>query len=266
VFVLLVGWTSWSVHQIDLLRQRAEERVLLAVECAEIGMWDYDLVNGEVTWSPRCKAIFGLAPDAPVDHAKFFQCLHPDDRERVQEAVRQTADPQGGGEQNLDYRALWPDGTVRWIIAKGRATFAGEGAERRAVRLTGAAIDVTERKLSEERAQQHLADLTHLGRIQLAGEMASGLAHELNQPLAAISIQAGLAAALARESQGAYAVEVQARLDEIAQQAARAGGIIRMLRDFVHKGETRRVAVQLDDIVREVMLFFEAPLRRQQIQ
>ena len=140
------------------LRER-EERLRMAVESAAIGTWDFDPWSGSLKWSDRCKAMFGLPPDAEMSYDVFLDRLHPDDRERTDNAVKQALSYDADGRYEIDYRSLWPDGTVRWIVAKGQGLFEGEGLERRAVRFIGTVLDVTERKRTEESLRFQL-DLT----------------------------------------------------------------------------------------------------------
>ena len=133
----------------DALRETAE-RLRLAMESAEVGAWDLDPATGTLDWSERCRAIFGVAPGEPVSMEVFFQLTHPGDRDRVAGVVRDALDPGGDGAYVTEYRAVLPGGATRWIVARGRAFFEGEGAERRAVRFIGTVLDVTERRRAEE--------------------------------------------------------------------------------------------------------------------
>lgn len=142
--------TSGGEKQLLALLGEEKERMRLTVEATGLGTWDYDLTIGELSWSERCKAVFGLPADAEITYDIFLSRLHPDDREPLNEIVRRSLDPAGSGEYDTEYRAVCDDGTVRWIAAKGRAFFDGEGSSRRAVRFIGTVLDITERKGVEE--------------------------------------------------------------------------------------------------------------------
>lgn len=115
----------------------------------------------------------------------------------------------------------------------------GEVKSRGGRYFTGFVRDLTERQETESRLQELQAELVHVSRLTALGEMASALAHELNQPLSAISnYVAGSRAMLAR--QGADVGKVGDALERASDQALRAGQIIRRLRDFVARGETER--------------------------
>lgn len=116
--------------------------------------------------------------------------------------------------------------------------------------LVGIAHDITDRRRAEERVRRHQAELAHAGRLSAAGEMASGLAHELNQPLAVILSGAELCLRLARS--GAWnAPEGLGVMEDIAAQAERAGQIVRRLRAFVAKRQPHRSTVDVTAIARE---------------
>ena len=119
-----------------------------------------------------------------------------------------------------------------------------------------------ERQRAEEITRVHLADLAHVGRLKTAGELATGLAHELNQPLAAISLQAEVATRLAQPPLDPGRDALLSSLQEITEQAQRAAAIMRTLRALVRKSEPKRAAVSLNDIVREVIRLMDSQAQR----
>ena len=127
--------------------QQSEERMRLAVESTGVGTWDYNPITGTLQWSDRCKAIFGLPPEAEVSYDTFLSCLHPEDRAHTDTIARRALDSNSSGDYNIEYRTLWPDGTVRWAVAIGRAFF---NEKNQAYRFIGTILDITERKLAEE--------------------------------------------------------------------------------------------------------------------
>lgn len=133
----------------DRLSQLAESesRLRLATGAANIGTWDYDPVANVLQWDDRCKAMFGLSPQADVsyEHA-FLAGLHPADREATDAAVRTALDPDGDGSYDIEYRTIGlEDGVERYISARGGAVF----ENGRAIRFIGTVIDITARKAAE---------------------------------------------------------------------------------------------------------------------
>ncbi len=134
----------------ETLRQN-EERLRLAADAAQFGTYDADFINGVRYWSPELRAIVGLSPDGPtggLEDAPDF--VHTDDRERVRQKMSASHDPKGPGVIEDEHRVVWPDGSIHWVLVKGKTFFEGEGEQRRPVRATGVALDVTERKRAEE--------------------------------------------------------------------------------------------------------------------
>ena len=172
LFVIFGGLITYWLGRLDLQRdalaaelrsrQRAEmalsereERTRMAIESADIGTWDLNVLTGDRQWSDRAKAMFGLSLDADVTKVAFLDLLHEDDRLRAGRAIQAALDPAGDGHYEVDYRTVWPDGTVRWVVAKGQAFFQGDGVNRRAVRFIGTVLDFTDRKTMEEESRRN---------------------------------------------------------------------------------------------------------------
>jgi PAS domain S-box-containing protein len=132
--------------------RESEERLRLALASADIGTWSLNVLSGENVWDARCKELFGLHPEAEVPFETFLAGLHPEDRARVEKTVQRAFDPEGLGTYDIEYRTigLQDGGRERWVRAMGRAFFDEVDGVRRAVRFTGTAVDITERKRSEE--------------------------------------------------------------------------------------------------------------------
>jgi PAS domain S-box-containing protein len=144
----------------EALRQSAE-RLSLAADAAEAGLWTLDYGTGVIWATPRTRAIFGFAPDEVVTWERFQRTIHPDDRGLVREAVERSV--QGDEFLNVDYRIVTAGGEVRWIGGRGRRHFTAAGEPDR---LMGVSLDITERKLAEE------ALLTSEERLTAAAELA----------------------------------------------------------------------------------------------
>ncbi len=113
--------TEW--RRVEAALKDSEERLRLAIEATDLGLFDRDITTNTLRWSDRSKAIFGLPPDFPITLDEFYRRLHPEDRQRVQNAIERALDPAGDGIYEADYRCVWDDGTVRWAAGKGRASF-----------------------------------------------------------------------------------------------------------------------------------------------
>src|SRR6185312_3032421 len=103
----------------------------LAAEAAQLGIFSFDLETREHIWSPELKMIYGLASDAAAPE-DILANIHPDDREGMRSARAASFDPQGSGALEHEHRIMRPDGSIRWVMVKGRVSFAGTGEKRRA--------------------------------------------------------------------------------------------------------------------------------------
>ena len=154
----------------------AYDRLLLAVESGDIGTFDFAAGTRTLHCSERCRAIYGLPPNAPVTVDDVLERVHADDRARVQALAMRALDPAGAGDFEIEYRIVWRDRTSRSVIAKGRTFFEGTGSDRRAVQFVGTVIDVTERRRAESYARL-LAEASSLLASSLDTEvMLAGVA------------------------------------------------------------------------------------------
>jgi PAS domain S-box-containing protein len=129
----------------EALREN-EERLRLAMEAGEIGAWEWDVANDRVAWSDRIYAIHGLQPGTFGGHVNDFVALvHPTDADRVKQKIQRALDQDEP--YRIEFRILRPDGDVRWIATSAAVLRDGRGMP---LRMLGAAIDTTERKLVEE--------------------------------------------------------------------------------------------------------------------
>ena len=133
----------------EALRE-SEARLSLAQKAAGAGIWDWDTITGEISWSNDLYEIFGIDPcKNPASFDIWNRVLHPDDKEesnmRIQRALEQH------GTLDSEYRIIRPGGEVRWINARGQGSYNEQGLP---VRMSGICIDITRRKLTEEKLHE----------------------------------------------------------------------------------------------------------------
>ena len=130
----------------------SEERLRLATRGAGIGIFDYDPVADRWLQSPEAYDLLGVAAGTRAKVADFIAIIHRDDQARVAAAIAAALDPHGTGVLDEEFRILRVDtAETRWVKQTSQTFFEGSGSEKRAVRVTGALIDITERKVREQR-------------------------------------------------------------------------------------------------------------------
>ena len=155
--------------------------------------------------------------------------IHPDDVERSLATYVEAFDARK--EFTMEYRLRRHDGEYRWVLDTGIPRRAADGTF---LGYIGCAHDVSERKLAEERAWRQRGELAHVARIATMGELTASLAHELNQPLATILMNAEAAHCLLA-AKPSNLNEVQQIVSDIRDVATHAGDVIYGLRAFVRK-------------------------------
>jgi PAS domain S-box-containing protein len=140
-----------------------EERLRLATEAGKVGVWEWDVANGRVAWTDSLYAIHGIDREAfPGTQDAIGELTHPDDRDRVAAAIRQSA--ASGEPCTFEFRVIKPSGDIAWLYT----TAAVVREEGRAVRLLGSTIDITERKQADAQRDLLVAELSHRVKNTLA--------------------------------------------------------------------------------------------------
>ncbi len=153
-----------------------ERRLQFAQVSARIGSWDWNVKTNELWWADGMWLVHGqpIGLAAPtLERGMAF--IHPGDRDRVQSAIQEAL--AGKGDYETEYRTTFPDGSEHWIGARGRAIFDEAG---RPERMIGVAMDITRNKLAEDA-------LRRSEKLAAAGRLAATIAHEINNPLEAVT-------------------------------------------------------------------------------
>lgn len=131
--------------QTEASLRESEQRLRLALQAAKLGSWELDLKTSELSASNQFKANFGLPSEAELSYNALHERIHPDDRAYMQKRVRQSLEQRKDYE--AEYRNIWSDNSVHWVLARGRASYEADGSP---TRMIGVTLDITERKLAEE--------------------------------------------------------------------------------------------------------------------
>ncbi|MGB5062655.1 MAG: PAS domain-containing protein [Candidatus Competibacter sp.] len=246
--------------QTEIALRDSEERFRQLAEHIREVFWVYGIVEERLLYvSPAYAEIWGRAvhsfQERPLD---WLEAIHPDDRPRIQAA--HTAKLESG-RIDEEYRIVRPDGAVRWIWDRG---FPIRDAAGYVYRIAGLAEDITARKLADDQLRRQQVELAKMSRLSLAVELASNLAHELNQPLAAIVAYTQACLTLLR-GDVTDPRELTGTLEEVVNQGLRAGGIIRHLRGLVQKHPAAQTKIDLNALIRSVVYYAQLELHQADI-
>jgi len=129
----------------ELAKQMSEAQMQLAVKASGVGMWDWDLITRQMVYTDQMAVYLGLSPDTSASDERVRACLHPDDRKRVERMHQRILAEKT--EYSTEYRTIWPDGSMHWLLARGRGIYDAHG---KPTHLLGACMDITELKQAEE--------------------------------------------------------------------------------------------------------------------
>lgn len=158
------------------------ERFAFAAEAAQIGYWFCNLPFDRLIWDERVKEHFWLPPAADVSIDLFYERLHPDDRERTRRAIELSIGTRT--QYDVEYRTVSPEGRMKWIRAIGRTAYDADGQP---VRFDGVTREITALKEAEEARDRVKEALMRSEKLALVGRLAATVAHEINNPLAAVT-------------------------------------------------------------------------------
>jgi PAS domain S-box-containing protein len=166
--------------------RESEQRMALATNAADLGIWIRDLVRNEIWATDKWRMLFGFEKAERIDLQAYLQKLHPEDRDAVSRTLAKAVESDGHYE--TEYRVLRPDGKLRWIASRGRVEF---NSANQPVLVRGTSLDITERKLAEAEAQNLSGKLIHAQedeRMRLARELHD----DLSQSLALLAVELDL--------------------------------------------------------------------------
>jgi PAS domain S-box-containing protein len=259
--------TTMDVTEQELLTQelRREQAYFTdAQSMAHIGSWAYNLVTRKVLHSSDENArLYGFDPsEGPISAERFFATQHAEDAPHVN-AVLERAVREGTDFYLDEYRIHHTDGSIRFLRAIGHRNPSGEPGE-----YVGVTMDITERKRAEEereKLRQLEADLAHINRVNMLGELAAALAHEIKQPIAASITSANTCLRwLAHDPPNLERARAAAARSE--QEGNRAADVINRLRSFYKKGVPPKLEiVDIRAIILEMAALFRIEANRHSV-
>jgi two-component system, LuxR family, sensor kinase FixL len=248
-YILMSFFDATQSRQAEQALHDSEERLRLAENAAGLGVFDRDLINNALHWDSRSLEILGLEPDTQITYEKFLSITYPEDRAGRLEALARALDPASNGDYQAEFRIIRPiDGFVRWITSTGKVIF----DDGKPVRIVGVMQDITEQRENERKLREQRAGMETLLKQQIAAQTASAIAHELNQPLAALSAYSEVAL---HELAKIEAPEILSRaLKNCVEQAHRAGKTLHELLEFLHRGDLVPAPLNINETLIEAVI------------
>jgi len=169
-----------EIKRADKALKKSEEKLRLAIEGADAGMWFWNLEKDIFEWTDRYKTIFGIDPDPKMSYNDFLKSVHPEDREKVINATQRAM--QYGEDFKVELRTIWPDRSIHWVYSLGRLFYDVQGKPKE---MIGIAIDITPSKVAEQELQETLKQLKR-SNAELE-QFAYVASHDLQEPLRMIT-------------------------------------------------------------------------------
>ena len=226
----------------------SEERMSLAAESAQLALWDWDVASDSVWMKEEGRKFFRFGLGEPLHYANLAGRVHPDDSAVLATAIQHALKTRGPYE--AEYRIILPDGSVRWIAARGR--YPSSVVNDAPPRILGVSMDITRQKQAGAEAQQLREDLAHLSRVAAVSALSGSLAHELRQPLTSILSNAQAAQRFMAQDPLDLA-ELRAILADIVSADRRAEEVIGRLRIMLRRGAVALQPVSVNESLEELL-------------
>jgi PAS domain S-box-containing protein len=236
--------------------RRSEASLAQAQQISRTGSWRWNVATGEVSSSAELLRIFGFDPKkTPLSYGTFMARIHPDDRSSFEHALDQAV--RNRSRFQYECRIVLPDGPVKYLHSVGQPG----GVEGSAPEFVGTVMDITERRVAEEALRNAQAELVRVARLTTMGELLASIAHEINQPLAAVAADAGACLRWLNRDQPDLASARNA-VSRVARDAHRAGDVIRSLRALSKKSGPQLITLDIRDTIEEVLALTQGELRQ----
>jgi len=246
-----------ALRQSAQALSRSEAYLAEAQRLSHTGTWAFNDTT-TLYWSEESYRIWGFDPlQGLPSREAMWQRVHPDDRDWVRQGARDARRQKR--DYAVEHRIVLPDGTIRYLEATAHFVSSADGE---LFEVVGTHVDVTERKRAQEereRLRQLEADLAHMNRLGIMGELAASLAHEITQPIGSARNNAR-AALNFLDRQPSDLGEVRGALGCIVGDADRAGNIIDRIREHIKKAPPRKERFDLNGAINEVIVLAQSAI------
>jgi PAS domain S-box-containing protein len=232
--------------------RRSEAYLAEAQRLSHTGAWATDAVPEPLYWSEELFRLYGLdSQQGFPTHEQVLQRVHPEDRDRYLQALHRVIHQRVDSE--VEFRTVLPDGTIRYLYGLGHPILNANGD---VVEVVGTTVDITERKRAEqqrERLRLLESEIAHIDRVNILGELAASISHELNQPIAASILNASLALQWLERDPPDLA-EARQRTTRIIEAGTLASEIIDRLRSLYRKEPPKREPLTMNEVIGEMVV------------
>ncbi len=239
----ITGVIQSGVDVTEIVRARkeleqAKDTLNLTITAAELGMFDLDLVSGNLFWDKRCRELFGITHDEPVTYEHdFVMGLHPDDRQRILDVIEKVfIRAVTNGDYDVEYRTIGADDQkLRWVRAKGKTYF---DEHDKPVRFLGAVLDITEQKQDELRKNDFIGMVSH----------------ELKTPLTSLSAFVQMLQVRAIKEEDKFGVEALSKVTkQVKKMSAMINGFLNVSRLESGKIHLLKQSFDLSQLVNDMI-------------
>jgi PAS domain S-box-containing protein len=236
--------------------RRSEAFLSEAQRISHTGSWRWNVDTDEFSWSVEHYRIFAFDPaSTQPSFAAVMERVHPEDRSALDYALDRAVRERIPFQH--EFRIVLPDGSLKHLQSTGLPDVAESGD----LEFVGTVIDLTERKRTEDALRASQAELARVARLTTMGEMVASIAHEINQPLAAIVANAQAAARWLNHDPPDLA-ETRGLIETIVKNGSRAGNVIRGIRALSSKSGSQLTSVDINDLIEEVLALSRSDLQR----
>ncbi len=259
----IVAWYGTNIDiddrkQVENAWQRSQAYSAEAQKLSQTGSFAWDVATRYYYWSEQTYQILGFDRSVKPSISLVVQRTHPDDRYLMERELDRSA--QKVPYHDFEVRLLMPDGQIRHIhLLAHRITYESGNEE-----VVGAVMDITEARKSQETLHAAQTALAHASRVATLGEISATIAHEVNQPLAAI-VANGQACLRFLNRDKPELKDVRGAVEWIVKDGNRAGEVIRRVRGLMRKAVAERVPLDVNDLVNEVTALLRRELAAQRV-
>jgi len=250
-----------ALHRISVLRvlRESEARLEEAQRVAHVGHWEFDPDTDGLICSAEAYRILGLEPQRGPLIGGFRERVHPEDRLARERGIHNLY--AGASATEWEYRVVRPSGEVRVVHLRGNVTRDDSGRPRRTF---GTVQDVTEQRLAEAALRNAQRELAHVARVSTMAEIGSSIAHEVNQPLAAIVMNAN-ASLRWLDARLPDLGEVRKAVQAILGDAHRASQVVERIRTLVRRDAPDAKPLNVNELIEDTLALLRVELARNEI-